>query len=169
MSERTRLLNAERAAQMRVWRSWALALLLCSTAFVAPGGWAQSDAEPGATGEPAGAAGAAEQPADQGEPEEAAAEEGGDEGPAEFTEVYLADEAAHAAGQEVWEGVCRSCHGASAYPGKAPKLRPKRYTADFVFDRVTNGYRKMPAWKDVYTKEERMAVTAYILSRSFSP
>jgi len=87
----------------------------------------------------------------------------------EFSEEYLADPEHLASGKEVWEGTCRGCHGASAYPGKAPQLRPKRYDAAFVYDRVTYGYRKMPAWEDVFSKEERMNVSAYVISRSFSP
>ena len=87
----------------------------------------------------------------------------------EFSEEYLADPEHLASGKEVWEGTCRGCHGASAYPGKAPRLRPKRYDAAFVYDRVTYGYRKMPAWEDVFTKDERMNVSAYVLSKGFSP
>ena len=64
---------------------------------------------------------------------------------------------------------CRHCHGRSAYPGKAPKLKPRKYTPEFVFDRVTNGFRKMPAWKEVYSADERRAIVAYVLSREFSP
>ena len=81
---------------------------------------------------------------------------------------YLNNPAHQEDGKVVWE-TCAGCHGARAYPGKAPKLRPKRYTPDFVFDRVTNGYKKMPPWKDVFTKDERMAVVAYILSPDFKP
>lgn len=91
-----------------------------------------------------------------------------DEGPAEFTEAFLNDQANIEAGKVVWE-VCAGCHGSKAYPGKAPKLRPKRYEPAFVFDRVTNGYKKMPPWKDVFTKEERMQVVAWILSDHFVP
>ena len=87
----------------------------------------------------------------------------------EFTEEYLADPEHLASGQEVWETTCRGCHGASAYPGKAPRLRPKRYDAAFVYDRVTYGYRKMPAWEDVFSEEERMDVSAYVVSKRFSP
>lgn len=87
----------------------------------------------------------------------------------EFTEDFLKDPETLAVGQEVWEGTCRGCHGASAYPGKAPKLRPSRYDAEFVYDRVTYGFRKMPAWEDVFSKEERMSVAAYVISRRFSP
>ena len=96
--------------------------------------------------------------------EEEAAEE-----PAVFTEEYLADQAAIDEGKVVWEDQCRHCHGKDAYPGKAPKLKPRRLKPDFVYKRVTDGFRKMPAWKDVYTREERMAVTAWIMSDQFSP
>ena len=91
------------------------------------------------------------------------------ETPPTFSKSYLDDSKHQKAGEEIWADQCRHCHGASAYPGKAPKLKPWRYKADFVFDRITNGFLKMPAWKDVYTKEERMALVAYILSDDFSP
>jgi mono/diheme cytochrome c family protein len=100
--------------------------------------------------------------------DEAAAEEGAEEEAAVFTDEYLHDPANIEAGKVVWE-TCAGCHGSRAYPGKAPKLRPSRYEPDFVFDRVTNGYKKMPPWKDVFTKEERMAVVAWILSDDFTP
>jgi mono/diheme cytochrome c family protein len=87
----------------------------------------------------------------------------------EFTEDFLGDPETLATGKEVWESTCRACHGASAYPGKAPKLRPARYDAGFVYDRVTYGYRKMPAWEDVLSEEERMSVAAYVVSGRFAP
>lgn len=87
----------------------------------------------------------------------------------EFTPEFLADPERIAAGKEIWEAQCALCHGARAYPGKAPKLKPKRYSPNFVYDRVTNGFRKMPPWKDVYDDEERMDLVAWILSRKFSP
>ena len=96
---------------------------------------------------------------------EEAAEE---ETPADFTEAFLNDPAHIEAGKVVWE-TCAGCHGARAYPGKAPKLKPKKYTPEFTFDRVTNGYKKMPAWKDVFTKDERMDVVAWMLSDHFAP
>lgn len=86
-----------------------------------------------------------------------------------FTEEFLSDPEHIAAGKEIWDGQCALCHGARAYPGKAPKLKPKRYTPEFVYDRITNGFRKMPAWKDVYDEEERADLVAWILSRKFSP
>ena len=89
--------------------------------------------------------------------------------PIPFTEEFLADEHNIHEGREVWEEQCQHCHGKKAYPGKAPKLQPRRYKPDFVYRRVTDGFRKMPSWKDVYSDEERMQVTAYVLSPKFSP
>ena len=86
-----------------------------------------------------------------------------------FDKTYLANKAAIAAGKEVWDAQCRHCHGAAAYPGKAPKLNPGSYEPDFVYDRVTYGFGKMPPWKDVFTLEQRKAVVAYIKSDGFSP
>jgi mono/diheme cytochrome c family protein len=86
-----------------------------------------------------------------------------------FDKAYLSNKAAIDAGGEVWSTQCRHCHGRAAYPGKAPKLSPGGYTPEFVFDRVTNGFGKMPPWKDVFTLEQRKSVVAYIKSDSFSP
>ncbi len=72
-------------------------------------------------------------------------------------------------GESIWANQCRHCHGHAAYPGKAPKLNPALLEPDFIFDRVTNGFQKMPAWKDIFSREERMNVVAYIKSRQFSP
>lgn len=71
-------------------------------------------------------------------------------------------------GHQVFESICKFCHGKTAYPGKAPKLNPSRYTPEFVYDRVTNGFRGMPAWKEQYSDEERKAVTVFIMSKEFS-
>ena len=98
-----------------------------------------------------------------------AAETTGSEPPRPFTEAYLADEASIEAGRAIWAEQCQLCHGKKAYPGKAPKLQPRRYKPDFVYRRVTDGFRKMPPWKDVYSDEQRMQVTAYVLSPKFSP
>ena len=95
--------------------------------------------------------------------------EAAEEAPAVFTEAYLNDPANIEAGRAVWQEQCRLCHGYAAYPGKAPKLKPRRYKPAFVFKRVTNGFRKMPSWKDIYSREERMAVVTYVLSKDFSP
>jgi len=87
----------------------------------------------------------------------------------ELTEAVLNDPANIAMGGEIWGEQCRHCHGRNAYPGKAPKLKPRRYKPEFVFDRVTNGFRKMPSWKDVYSLDERVAIVAYVKSKKFSP
>lgn len=89
--------------------------------------------------------------------------------PVPFTDEFLAETANISAGGEIWAAQCRHCHGAKAYPGKAPKLRPSRYKPNFVYRRVTDGFKKMPAWKEQYSDEERMQITAYILSDKFNP
>jgi len=87
----------------------------------------------------------------------------------EFSSEYLANKDAITLGGELWKKQCRHCHGNSAYPGKAPKLVPARYTPEFAFDRLTNGFRKMPAWKTIFSLDDRKAIVAYVLSDSFSP
>ena len=100
----------------------------------------------------------------------AAQGQGAGEAPAPaFEKSFLEDPANIETGRQVWEKQCRHCHGASAYPGKAPKLVPGRMQPDFIYDRVTYGFRKMPAWKDVFSEHERMSVSAYIKSKEFSP
>ncbi len=97
---------------------------------------------------------------------EPAAEE---QGPPDFSETIMNDPDVIATGGEIWAKQCRHCHGANAYPGKAPKLKPRRYKPDFAFDRISNGFRKMPAWGEVYSQDERVAIVAYIKSKKFSP
>jgi mono/diheme cytochrome c family protein len=72
-------------------------------------------------------------------------------------------------GEKLWHDQCTHCHGARAYPGKAPKLQPRNYKPEFVWDRVHNGFRAMPSWKDVYKPEEVLALVAYVLSDDFFP
>jgi mono/diheme cytochrome c family protein len=93
----------------------------------------------------------------------------GDEPVPKFDAAYMSNAANIEIGQGVWTKQCRHCHGNAAYPGKAPKLRPSGLEPDFIFDRVTNGFRGMPAWKAVFTLEERKGVVAYLKSDSFSP
>ena len=64
---------------------------------------------------------------------------------------------------------CTLCHGAKAYPGKAPKLQPHRYKPEFVWDRLHNGFRNMPPMKELYTPEQEIALVAYVLSDEFWP
>ena len=87
----------------------------------------------------------------------------------EFTEEFLNNPEAIALGQELFVAECRHCHGASSYPGKAPKLKPKKLTAEDVYLRMTYGWRRMPPWEEVLSQDERMAVTAYVKSKNFSP
>jgi len=87
----------------------------------------------------------------------------------DLTEDYLANKEAITSGGELWGKQCRHCHGNSAYPGKAPKLKPATYKPEFVFSRITDGFKKMPAWKSVFSLEERKALVAYVLSSEFSP
>jgi mono/diheme cytochrome c family protein len=86
-----------------------------------------------------------------------------------FDRKFLSDPAVIQAGKTVWDAQCTHCHGARAYPGKAPKLNPGQMEPAFIYDRVTNGFGKMPAWKDVFSEKERMAVVAYIKSDDFWP
>lgn len=72
-------------------------------------------------------------------------------------------------GEALWKEQCVHCHGARAYPGKAPKLQPRQYKPEFVWDRIYNGFRGMPPWKDVYTDEEVVAIVAYVMSDDFFP
>jgi mono/diheme cytochrome c family protein len=91
------------------------------------------------------------------------------EPPPAFDKAYLTNKKNLEFSKEVWDQQCRHCHGKSAYPGKAPKLNPGTYTPDFVYDRVTYGFGKMPPWKDVFSIDQRKAVTAYIKSDDFTP
>ena len=87
----------------------------------------------------------------------------------EFSAKVMSDPANFELGKEIWFEQCTHCHGYKAYPGKAPKLKPGRYKAEFVFKRVSKGFRKMPAWEDVYDRKERIAVVVYIMHKDFSP
>ena len=86
-----------------------------------------------------------------------------------FDKAFLNDPKNIAAGEKVWHAQCRHCHGSKAYPGKAPKLHPGQLAPEFIFDRVTNGFGKMPSWKAVFSYAERASVVAYIKSDDFSP
>lgn len=86
-----------------------------------------------------------------------------------FDKAFLASKANIETGRNVWENQCRHCHGRAAYPGKAPKLNPGQLEPDFIYERVTYGFGKMPSWKDVFSVEERKGVVAYIKSDDFSP
>jgi mono/diheme cytochrome c family protein len=86
-----------------------------------------------------------------------------------FTAEFLNDPNHIALGKQLWEKRCRLCHGKETYPGSAPPLQSWKYTPEFVYDRITNGFRGMPALKEEFTEAERKAIVAYVLSRQFSP
>lgn len=92
-----------------------------------------------------------------------------DDPPPPLPKELLQDAKLIARGDEIWKEQCTHCHGSKAYPGKAPKLVPRRYTPEFVWDRVHNGFRGMPPWKEVYSEEEIIAIVAYVLSDDFWP
>jgi mono/diheme cytochrome c family protein len=83
--------------------------------------------------------------------------------------AVLKDPKLIADGIALWKENCQHCHGSKAYPGKAPKLTPHRYKPDFVWDRIHNGFKDMPAWKELYTPEQVIALVAYVLSDEFWP
>jgi mono/diheme cytochrome c family protein len=87
--------------------------------------------------------------------------------PVAFTLEFLGDPKNVVRGRGVWQARCQFCHGKAAYPGKAPKLDPSRYTPDFVYDRVANGFQGMPAWRHEFSVDELKSVVAYVLSREF--
>ncbi|MEM7060243.1 MAG: cytochrome c [Pseudomonadota bacterium] len=93
----------------------------------------------------------------------AQAEECPSKKPAEaFTDDFLSNEVNIEAGKEIWLDQCTHCHGKKAYPGKAPKLKPKKYRTGFVFYRVACGFRKMPAWWDFYEELEIKQIEAFV-------
>ena len=85
-----------------------------------------------------------------------------------LTEEFMQDPAHIALGQQLFRQQCVKCHGKGAYPGKAPKLKVKKLSPEDIYLRVTYGYGKMPAWENVFTEDERMAITAYMKSPHFS-
>ena len=89
--------------------------------------------------------------------------------PPELPAELLKKDDVIARGEKLWQEQCTHCHGSKAYPGKAPKLQPRLYKPEFVWDRVHNGFRGMPPWKDVYKPDEIVALVAYILSDEFFP
>jgi mono/diheme cytochrome c family protein len=95
--------------------------------------------------------------------------EGPRDPPPQLPSDILKDAKVVAEGEALWKETCTHCHGSKAYPGKAPKLQPHRYKPEFVWDRVHNGFRGMPPWKEVYTPGQTVAVVAYVLSDEFWP
>ena len=86
-----------------------------------------------------------------------------------FTSEFLDNPDNIALGQQLWARRCRLCHGKETYPGSAPPLQPWKYQPEFVYDRITNGFRGMPSLKEEFSEAERKAIVAFVLSRKFSP
>ncbi len=86
-----------------------------------------------------------------------------------FDQKYLGNPVNIKLGQTVWNTQCMHCHGSKAYPGKAPKLKPGELEPVFIFDRITYGFKGMPPWRAVFTREERKALVAWIKSDGFAP
>lgn len=86
-----------------------------------------------------------------------------------FSEAFLADKDNFEAGKELWFEQCTHCHGYKAYPGKAPKLKPRKYKPTFVFKRVYKGFKKMPGWSETYSIDEIRMIVVYVKSQGFSP
>ena len=83
--------------------------------------------------------------------------------------AVLKDPKMIAAGEALWKENCAHCHGSKAYPGKAPKLQPTKYKPEFVWDRVHNGFKDMPPWKDLYSPEQVISLVAWVMSEDFWP
>ena len=145
------------------WRKIAIAGIVCSPAILVVGSLATAVAQ-GKQDTAAKSYEVTPEDAERVSPEVAA-----EESPT-FTEEFLNDPANFEVAKTIWE-TCGGCHGSRAYPGKAPKLRPKRYSPEFIFHQVTFGSKngKMPPFGDVFAKEERMAVAAWVLSKDFEP
>jgi mono/diheme cytochrome c family protein len=83
--------------------------------------------------------------------------------------AVLKDPKVVAGGEALWKENCAHCHGSKAYPGKAPKLQPTKYKPEFVWDRVHNGFKDMPPWKDLYSPEQVISLVAFVMSEDFWP
>jgi mono/diheme cytochrome c family protein len=144
---------------MRRTTSFTLAVGVILVTFLLAGGSpAQSPPAPAGSAPPNAGASAATPPAGSSAPAP----------PAEFTPEFLGDPKNVQRGREVWQARCQFCHGKMAYPGKAPRLTPHRYTPAFVYDRVANGFQGMPPWRHEFSVDELKAVVAYVLSPGFS-
>ena len=84
-----------------------------------------------------------------------------------LTESFMTSADNIEAGRNIFKQRCSRCHGQRAYPGKGPKLKPKKYTPAFVYKRITKGFRGMPSWKRIYNEKQRKSLTAYIMSKDF--
>ena len=85
-----------------------------------------------------------------------------------LTNDFLNDPDNIAVGKKLFVKQCARCHGNRAYPGKAPKLKEKKYKPEFVFKRITKGFRGMPPWRRRFNEQQRKSITAYVISKGFT-
>ena len=81
-----------------------------------------------------------------------------------FTEAFLTAEENILLGKKRFLQRCTYCHAKTGVSGKGPQLRPSKRDPEFIFNRITNGYEGMPAWKTILSDEDRRAIVAYIRS-----
>ena len=86
----------------------------------------------------------------------------------EFPEEFMTDMTVIREGRDLFQRQCGHCHGSRAYPGKAPRLRPDRYDADFVFWVIQGGYGNMPSMGEIFDDEETKKIVAWVKSNIFS-
>lgn len=91
----------------------------------------------------------------------------GDADEIELSEEFLGEREHIDLGRDLFQRRCRLCHGRGAYPGKAPRLRADRLAPQDIYDRITYGFGRMPAWEDQLSDHERAAITAYMKSPLF--
>ncbi len=56
------------------------------------------------------------------------------------------------------------CHGKEGRRGIGPALRGRDLDPAYLYNRIANGFRPMPAWKSTYTPEQIWDIVAYIES-----
>ena len=115
------------------------------------------------------AAAAATAPAQAPAPPSAPAAAESRDPPPALPAAVLKDPKVIAGGEALWKENCAHCHGSKAYPGKAPKLQPTKYKPEFVWDRVHNGFKDMPPWKDLYSPDQVISLVAWVMSEDFWP
>lgn len=86
----------------------------------------------------------------------------------QFTEEYLNNRENIELGRDLFRQQCTRCHGKGSYPGKAPELEPGAMPPDEIYLKVTYGFGRMPPWEEVFSDDERKAITAYMKSDIFS-
>jgi len=86
----------------------------------------------------------------------------------ELDETFMSNLDNIALGKKLFQKRCARCHGQRACPGKAPKLQPAKYKPEFVYKRITKGFRGMPSWKRRFNEKQRKSLTAYVMSKGFT-